>query len=110
MTYEVHVTEPAHADIEAAYEWLKERTDQYAVAWFNGLANALDGLAHLPARCPLAAESRHFHEKVYQLLYGKRPHLYRVLFVVRGKNVFILHVRHGARSELQPGEIRLPRR
>jgi hypothetical protein len=31
------------------------------------------------------------------LLYGDKPHVYRILFSIEGDIVFILHVRHGAR-------------
>jgi hypothetical protein len=42
------------------------------------------------------------------MLYGKPPHLYRVLFIVRGDRVYVLHVRHGARQTMEPGEIEIP--
>jgi len=87
---------------------LRKRTRQYSVEWFDGLYEALPSLDHLPNRCSLAPESRHFDEKVHQLLYGKRPHVYRALFVARQATVYILHVRHGARLQMTPDQVRLP--
>ena len=35
-----------------------------------------------------------------QLLYGKRPHLYRILFTIDGDVVYVLRIRHGRRQRL----------
>jgi plasmid stabilization system protein ParE len=57
-------------------------------------------LANFPERCGLAPESEHFDEEIRQLPYGKRPNVYRILFVIRGDTVHVLHVRHGSRRFL----------
>jgi len=57
---------------------------------------------------PLARESREFDEPIRQMLYGKAPHIYRVLFILRGNRVYVLHVRHGARRTMEPSELRFP--
>lgn len=107
MKYRVEMTASAQADIDAAYQWLAARTT-HAAAWFNGLAAAIEGLAQLPSRCPLAREGVAFDEPVRQLLYGKRPHIYRVLFIVQADVVYVLHVRHGARQALGRDELVFP--
>jgi plasmid stabilization system protein ParE len=76
VKYRVELTETAQEDADAAYKWLAERT-RHAVAWFNGLSDAIDGLCEFPTRWPLARESGEFEEPVRQLLYGKSPHIYR---------------------------------
>jgi hypothetical protein len=53
-------------------------------------------------RCPLAPENKEFPFEVRQLLYGRKPHLYRVLFTIEGDTVVVLHIRHGRRRRL-PG-------
>jgi hypothetical protein len=35
-----------------------------------------------------------------QLLYGHKPHMYRILFTVKGDVVYVLRIRHGRRSFL----------
>ena len=107
MTYRVHVTATAKAEADAAYGWLAERMSR-AADWFNGLVDAVESLAEMPARCGLARENRHFDEDVRQLLYGKRPHVYRILFVIRGDVVYVLHVRHAARKALGRGGVIFP--
>jgi hypothetical protein len=37
---------------------------------------------------------------VRQLLYGRNPHVYRILFTIEAETVKILHIRHGRRRPL----------
>ncbi|MBI1748390.1 MAG: type II toxin-antitoxin system RelE/ParE family toxin [Acidobacteria bacterium] len=53
------------------------------------MRNAAKELATFPERCPLAPENDNATEKVRQLLIGR----YRVFFTIRGKKVYVLHVR-----------------
>lgn len=50
----------------------------------------------LPLSCAIAAESRELSIEVRQLIVAR----YRVLFIVEGKNVTILHVRGPFVSEI----------
>ena len=53
-----------------------------------------------PYRCGLAVEHEIFPEEVRQLLHGKSKNVYRVLFVIRDSNVYVLYVRHSSQSPL----------
>jgi len=68
---------------------------------------AILDLEDLPFRCPVTPESDRFRP----LLYGTKPHIYRVIYAVeeKKKRVEILHVRHGARRALKRGRTRWPR-
>lgn len=92
----------AEAELESAYLWISERNPDAAVAWYNGALDAFSTLETFPDRCPLAKESTTFDHEIRQLLYGRRPHVYRILFDVCRETVRILHVRHGARDYLKP--------
>jgi plasmid stabilization system protein ParE len=108
MKYRVHLTENAELDAEEAYNWISERAPQAAVKWFNGLFQVIDSLETFPKRCGVAPESAKTPEETRQFLYGRRPHLYRLLFIIRSDDVYVLHVRHGARREMKPEEIKYP--
>jgi plasmid stabilization system protein ParE len=98
MSYTVIVLKDAEREIEEAYQWLLKQTRQYAPLWYNGIIDAILSLEELAGRCPRAPENAETpHEEIRQLLYGKRPHLYRILFSIRDDKVMILHVRHAAR-------------
>jgi toxin ParE1/3/4 len=60
-------------------------------------------LEESPTRCPVTAESNDFRH----LLYGKKPHIYRVIYRIaeRQKEVEILHIRHGAMDRFKPEDL-----
>jgi len=43
------------------------------------IAQAVDAIASFPNRFPLAPEARGAKRKLRHLLYGKKPHVYRVI-------------------------------
>ncbi|HWF46710.1 MAG TPA: hypothetical protein VG168_06875, partial [Bryobacteraceae bacterium] len=57
-------------------------------------------LADSPYRCVLARENDSLPFEMRQLLYGRRPHAYRILFTIEGGTVSVLHIRHGRRQYL----------
>jgi len=63
--------------------------------------DAIASLAEFPRRCTLAPESKMFAQEVRHLLYGRKPHTYRVLFTIQGSSVYVLHIRHGRREPLK---------
>jgi plasmid stabilization system protein ParE len=65
--------------------------------WFVALRGTIASLANLPSRCALAPESRDSPVEVRQSLYGRRPHVYRILFAIEGDVVQVLHIRHARR-------------
>jgi plasmid stabilization system protein ParE len=101
MAFRVSVSAKAKRDLDGILAWLlAEEAGETGLRWFQGLKNALASLANLPERCPLAPENRSFSFEVRQLLYGHKPHTYRILFTIEADTVTILHVRHGRRRRL----------
>ena len=59
-------------------------------------------LSDNPQRARGAAESGAFDEPIRELLYGSANRgVYRILFTVLGRSVFILHVRHGSMPSME---------
>jgi plasmid stabilization system protein ParE len=74
-----------------------QRAGETGRRWFLGLEKAIDGLADMPERCPLAPENGRVPFEVRHLLYGRAPNVYRILFTIEGGTVYILHIRHSRR-------------
>lgn len=70
---------------------------------YAGLKEAILTLEELPNRCPLIRASK----KLRYLLYGHKPHIYRVIYRVleSQKKVEVLHIRHGARRKLKTSNL-----
>ena len=89
----------AQRDLSGLYDWIGARAPDAALAWYRGLKDAIRTLRNDPNRCPVTPEDRDLRH----LLYGNKPHIYRVIYRVleRQKQVDVLHIRHGARQEFK---------
>src|SRR4051794_12966888 len=105
MNFRLVIQPPAKLDIDAAFVYIANRSMTAAQRWVDGLEDAIRSLAMFPRRCGIAPESREFPDEIRQLIYGRRSGRYRVLFVIRGRTVRVLHVRHGAQQTMSPDEI-----
>lgn len=101
MAFRVEPTTRAKQDLDAILEWLlAHEAGESGLRWFRKLREAIASLSELPQRCPLAPENAEFPFEVRQLLYGRKPHRYRVLFTIDGDMVVVLHIRHGRPAPL----------
>jgi len=103
VAYLVSVTVRAECDLVLLYEALKAEHSGAALKWYKGLAEAILSLQKHPERCPETPEKA----KLRHLLYGHKPHVYRVIYRVteRGKQVDVLHIRHGARQRFKRSDV-----
>jgi plasmid stabilization system protein ParE len=107
MTYLVEFAVRAVRDLEILYIEKNAAESHAAARWYNELELAVYGLASYRYRCPVAAEARRMKRALWNLLYGKKPQVYRVIYEVdEGRQaVFVLHIRHGARRKLKPSDL-----
>jgi toxin ParE1/3/4 len=96
MPYLVSTSAQAERDIEGIFSFIQADTSDRAADWFNGLLATIRTLGEMPQRCPPIPEDPEFRH----LLYGKKPHIYRVIFGIdeAARVVTVFSVRHGARS------------
>jgi plasmid stabilization system protein ParE len=97
MTYRVEITARAARDLGSIYEWINADEELAAAKWFNGLETAVYALGELPRRCPMAPESKKTKRSLRHLLYGNKPHVYRVIYEIdeKVKVVWVIAIRHG---------------
>jgi plasmid stabilization system protein ParE len=82
MAFRVEVTSKAKQDANAILKWLiSKHAGDAGLRWFVRL-QAIASLADLPGRCRLAPENASVPFEMRQLLYGHKPHIYRILFTV----------------------------
>ena len=107
MTYRVELADRAVRDLEILYVEKNAAESHAAARWYNGLEEAVYALATYPYRCPVAPETRKMKRKLRHLLYGKKPHVYRVIYEIdeRRHTVWVLTIRHGARRKVKAVEL-----
>lgn len=104
MTYLVNATVRAERDLALIFNAINAEHSDAAVKWYRGLKEAILSLEEQPNRCPETPET----PKLRHLLYGHKPHVNRVIYRVteKGKQVDVLHIRHGARQRFKRSEVR----
>jgi plasmid stabilization system protein ParE len=102
MAYGVKLTTRSGRDLAALFRDIHAADSIPAARWFNGLENAMGTLESSPLRSPAAPERKKNGQPLRHLLYGKKPHIYRVIFDVDEprKIVNVLTIRHGAMDTL----------
>ena len=99
--YLVRFTSRAERDFAALFDEIRCEDSSAALQWYRGLKKAILSLARLPDRCPLTTEN----PLLRQLLYGRKPQVYHVIYRVIEQRVEILHIRHGARDRFQKTDL-----
>ncbi len=94
--FRVELTNRASLDLEAIYDKTNVDSSAAAAAWFAELEEMVYSLERSPERGPRTQENR----RLRQLLYGHKPHVYRIIYAVdrSANSVVVLHIRHGARD------------
>lgn len=103
MAYLINITFRAERDLAHLYAEINAEHSEAALKWYRGLKEAVLSLEEQPNRCSLTREN----DELRQLLYGHKPHIYRVIYRVleKQKHVEVLHIRHGARRKFRPSDV-----
>jgi plasmid stabilization system protein ParE len=110
VAYQVALADTAKAEAYRIYDWVVARAPIRGPKWFDDLMTCLYSLEELPYRCPLAREAEKAKREIRCLLFGKRRGAYRILYEVDEvrQTVWILHIRHGALSDLSGPQLSKP--
>jgi len=103
MAYLINVTARAERDLAFLFAEINAEHSDAALKWYRGLKEAILSLEEHPNRCPVTREN----VKLRHLLYGHKPHVYRVVFRVleKRKQVDVVHIRHGARRRFRASDV-----
>ena len=99
MTYLVEFAARAVRDLEILYVEKNAAESHAAARWYNQLELAVYALASYPHRCPVAPEARRMKRELRNLLYGKKPHVYRVIYEVDEGRQAVLVLTHSPRRK-----------
>jgi len=102
VTYRVVFTARARADVIKQFHYLVDRSPAAAARWYTGIEKAIAKLGTQPERHPIADETDQLGITLRQMLYGRRPGVFRILFSIEGDTVTMHYVRHSARGPIEP--------
>jgi len=94
MAYLVKILPRAKRDLAHIYSFINAAESGAASKWYEGLKTQLLSLKETPNRNPMLPED----SRLRHLLYGNKPHIYRIVYRVneKPKLVKIYTIRHGA--------------
>lgn len=104
--YQIQVSEPAEAEVDAVYQHFFLRSPAAADHFRDDFASAAQSLEQMPQRCALAPENGWLDREVRQLVFRRGKSAYRILFSIfepaedEPAFVRILRVRHGVQQRL----------
>jgi len=95
--YRVVVVPRVHDQIEVAFEYIFEQSEQNGIRWLQGIFDVIDTLETMPTRCGFVSEKHGFDREIRQFLY----HSHRILFEVDENlgAVRVIEFRHSAQDE-----------
>ena len=98
MAYRVELSRRAELDLRRIFGFINAVESIAAAEWFFGLQDHIQSLRTLADRGTVTE----YDPGLRYLLYGNKPHLYRILYRIHAASgvVRIVHIRHGARKPL----------
>jgi Plasmid stabilisation system protein. len=105
MIYEVVIQPRALRDLDESQQWAAKHAPFTARRWYNRFIDRLHSLRRNPQHFGLAEESRKAKREIRQLLFGKRPNVYRALFVIDNTQVRVIRVLRAQRRALTRRQI-----
>jgi plasmid stabilization system protein ParE len=105
MTYRVIFQRLAVQDLDDAFVWAAQKAPATAARWFDRFQAALQRLDTNPQRCRRAREQRKVDIDLREILFGKTPNVFRVIFMIDGDTVRVLRIRRAQRRPLTRKQI-----
>jgi plasmid stabilization system protein ParE len=105
VAYLVSITFRAERDLASLFDDIDAGSSDAARRWYAGLEEAILDLEVHPYVWPVTREA----QRLRHILYGRKPHsVHRVIYRVleKRKIIKVLHIRHGARSQFKPSDLK----
>lgn len=101
----VEVQPEAQLDLEDAFLYAAHRAPETAARWLRRFEEHLKTLRLHPERCGFAPENGKVKRELRQLLFGRKPHVYRIIFTMDGDIVRVLRIRRAARRPFKKKDL-----
>ena len=100
MPFEIVVHRLARVDVLQVYRRAARIAPVAAEKWLARLQQKILTLQVNPQRCSFAAEDSKVEVRLFELLFGRSPNVFRVIFTIDGQNVRLLRFLRAQRRPL----------
>jgi plasmid stabilization system protein ParE len=106
MTFTVRELPTAKRDKRRIFEWVFKRSPQGAAAWLDAYDQMIERLTTAADSYPAAHENQDLELEAKQVLFKTRHgRIYRAVFHVDGRDVFILRVRGPGQAPITKDDV-----
>jgi plasmid stabilization system protein ParE len=106
MAHSLILLPKADADIRRTMRWIESEVSfEASIRWHEKLRTAVRTFSKNPERYPEAYEAEILNLNLRMMLFGKKPHVYRVLYTFTDSHVYIHRVRHAAQDYITEDNI-----
>lgn len=105
MTFRIELGQEARRDLWSYYQSASQHSLPDAIRWMERFESAISTLSERPERCSLSRESRRMKVDLRDFLFGRRPSVYRVVFVIDGDTVRVLRICRSQKGTLTVDDI-----
>jgi plasmid stabilization system protein ParE len=106
MSHEVHLSRRAERDLDQILAWISRRSQQGVRSWLERWDEVREVLSLRPESCLLAPESEDHDEEIRHVVFKtKNGRKYRVLFLIRGQQVFVTNLRGPGQDLVPPDQL-----
>jgi len=105
MAFQAVFTRRANTDLAAMEMWLTQCGLPAVRRWRVRLLRIIENLEADPHRYPQAAEAADVGIDLREALFGRRPHVHRILFSMDEQTVTIQRIRHAAQDQISQDDV-----
>jgi plasmid stabilization system protein ParE len=105
MIYQVILQPLADEDLQDAYRWAAKHAPNTAGRWLVRFHDSLATLTTHPERCGFAPERKRLRRELRQMLVGRRPNVFRVVFVIEPQVVRVVRICRATRRRLKLSDL-----
>ena len=105
MTFQIELSRQARGDLWGYYQFASQHSVPDAIRWMERFQAAISTLSERPERCSLSRESGRMQLELRDFLFGKRPSVYRVVFLIVGARVRVLRICRSQRDTLTTKDV-----
>ena len=106
MLRKVEIHPEAATDLRRITLFISKRvSSKSAATWYDRIKAAMSRLANEANQWPQADDAVELGIDLREMLHGRRPHVYRILFTIDGDLVNVHRIRHAAQDRLSQDDL-----
>ena len=105
MAVPVRLQPVARRDLDEAYQLAAHHAPLTAANWLQRFHETVETLGENPERCALIPESKKLRRELRQLLFGRKPNVFRIIYAIHDDELEVIRIRRASRGPLKRSDL-----